>query len=91
MEENGVRVQKSEHKQDGKFKGLTFVLTGTLPSMARDDAKKKILALSGKVAGSVSKNTSYVLAGTEAGSKLKEAQKLGVKVIDEQEFLGMLK
>ncbi|HEU0085764.1 MAG TPA: NAD-dependent DNA ligase LigA [Candidatus Paceibacterota bacterium] len=87
---NGVTVEKEEKKKAGKFTGLTFVLTGTMESMGRDEAKAKIIALGGKVSGSVSKNTSYVVAGDEAGSKLDNAKKLGVKVLNEQEFLKML-
>ncbi|HTR41060.1 MAG TPA: NAD-dependent DNA ligase LigA [Pseudomonadales bacterium] len=71
------------------FAGKTFVLTGTLPNMSRDEASAKIEALGGKVSGSVSGNTDFVLAGEEAGSKLDKAQKLGVKIIDEKEFLKM--
>ncbi|MCC6414362.1 MAG: NAD-dependent DNA ligase LigA [Opitutaceae bacterium] len=73
-----------------RFAGKTYVLTGTLPSMTRDEAGAKIEAEGGKVSGSVSKKTSYVLAGAEAGSKLEKAQALGVTVIDEAEFLRML-
>lgn len=69
------------------FEGKIFVLTGTLPSLKRDDAKKMIEARGGKVSGSVSKKTSCVLAGDEAGSKLEKARELGVEVIDEAEFL----
>jgi DNA ligase (NAD+) len=72
------------------FAGKTFVLTGTLPTMKREEASGKIESLGGKVSGSVSSNTNYVLAGEEAGSKLEKAQKLGVKIIDEKEFLKML-
>jgi DNA ligase (NAD+) len=68
----------------------TFVLTGTLPTMTREEAAEKIEAAGGKVSGSVSKKTSYVLAGAEAGSKLEKAQSLGVPVIDEAAFLRML-
>jgi DNA ligase (NAD+) len=71
--------------------GMTFVLTGTLPTLGRDDAKDKIEAAGGKVSGSVSKKTSYVVAGTEAGSKLTKAQELGVAVLDEAALLEMLK
>lgn len=91
LQKNGVVIKKEEKKKVGKFTGLTFVITGTLATMSREIAKERILALGGKVSGSVSKNTSYVLAGEEPGSKLKNAEKLGVKVIDEQEFLKMLK
>ena len=90
LEKNGVVIQKIEKRKKGKFTGLNFVLTGTLLTMSRDIAKEKILALGGKVVGSVSKNTSYVVAGEEAGSKLKTAEKLGVKIINEKEFLRML-
>ena len=71
------------------FSGKTFVLTGTLPNMSREEASAKIESLGGKVSGSVSGNTDFVLAGEEAGSKLDKAQKLGVKIIDEKEFLKM--
>jgi DNA ligase (NAD+) len=74
----------------GKFTGKTFVLTGTLPTMKREEAEGKILAAGGKVSGSVSKKTSYVLAGADAGSKLEKAQSLGVPVIDEAELLRLL-
>jgi DNA ligase (NAD+) len=70
--------------------GKTFVLTGTLPSMTRDEASAKIEALGGHVSGSVSKKTDYVLAGGEAGSKLEKAKQLGVKIIGEKEFRTML-
>ena len=74
----------------GKLTGLTFVLTGTLPTLARDDAKALIEEHGGKVAGSVSKKTSYVVAGAEAGSKLDKAGELGVPVLDEQQLKAMV-
>ena len=73
-----------------QFSGRTFVLTGTLPTLSREEATAKIEAAGGKVSGSVSRKTSYVLAGDEAGSKLEKARSLGVSVIDESEFLQML-
>ena len=66
------------------------MLTGTLPTLKREEAEQKILAMGGKVSGSVSKKTSYVLAGADAGSKLEKAQALGVAVIDEAAFLALL-
>lgn len=74
----------------GPFSGLTFVLTGTLPTLEREDAKARIEAAGGKVAGSVSKKTSIVVAGEEAGSKLDKARELGIEVIDEAELLRRL-
>jgi DNA ligase (NAD+) len=74
----------------GGFTGKTFVLTGTLPTLKREEAEQRIMAAGGKVSGSVSKKTSYVLAGADAGSKLERAQALGVPVIDEAELVRLL-
>ncbi len=74
----------------GPLAGMTLVLTGTLPKLTRDEAKQRIEAAGGKVAGSVSKKTSYVVAGEEAGSKLDKARELGVAVIDEAGLLAMI-
>ncbi len=90
LRKNGVVIEKAQKTKGGKLSGLTFVLTGTLSTMSRESAKAKILEAGGKVAGSVSKNTSFVIAGEEAGSKLKDAQKLNVKVLTEDAFIEML-
>jgi DNA ligase (NAD+) len=76
---------------DGDLAGKAFVLTGTLNTLTRDAAQEAIIARGGKVSGSVSKKTHYVVAGAEAGSKLKKAQDLGVAVLDEPAFLELLK
>ena len=75
---------------EGALSGKTFVLTGTFPSLKREEAKERIEAAGGKVVGSVSSKTQFVVAGEEAGSKLEKAQALGIPVIDEEELLGML-
>ncbi len=90
LKESGVSVERAEKRAAGKFKGQTFVLTGTLAQMSREIAKERILKNGGKVSGSVSAKTSYVVAGTDPGSKLKSAQKLGVKILTEEEFLSLL-
>ena len=91
----GVMTALPETEDDGtadnRFEGLTFVLTGTLPTMTRGEATELIKKYGGKASGSVSKKTHYVLAGSDAGSKLTKANELGVKVISEDEFLEMLK
>lgn len=94
MSELGIQPQSEKvdvtARTKGVFAGKTFVLTGTLPTMSREEATAKIEAAGGKVSGSVSKKTDFVLAGAEAGSKLDKAKELGVKVLDEADFLGML-
>ena len=85
-----VRI-KSERRSSQKLHGKKFVLTGTLENLSRDEAKDMIRKMGGGVAGSVSKNTDYVVAGEEAGEKLSKAKELGVKVLDEEEFLKLLK
>lgn len=88
---NAVSLSYSnDDKTVGKFDGMTFVITGTLPSMKRSEAQKAIENLGGKVSGSVSKKTDFVLAGDNAGSKLTKAKSLGIKIIDEAEFKRML-
>ena len=75
---------------DNRFEGMTFVLTGTLPTLGRKEASDIIESFGGKVSGSVSKKTTYVLAGEEAGSKLTKAQELGIRIINEEEFNKMI-
>ena len=83
-------AEKQTKKKKGRLSGLTFVLTGTLPTLKREEAKERIEAAAGKVVGSVSAKTSYLVAGEEAGSKLDKAQQLGVTVIDEAQLLSLL-
>lgn len=85
----GLNTSSTFVQLDNRFEGLTFVLTGTLPTMSRDAASKMIKDRGGKTAGSVSGKTSYVLAGEDAGSKLVKAKNLGITIIDEEEFLKM--
>ena len=91
----GVVTELAESEDNGeadnRFEGMTFVLTGTLPTMTRGEATDLIKKYGGKAAGSVSKKTTYVLAGSDAGSKLTKATELGVTIIDEEKFLEMLK
>lgn len=87
----GVNMKSLKSVKDARFKGLTFVLTGTLPSLKRNEAAEIIESFGGKTSSSVSKKTDYVLAGEEAGSKLTKAQDLGITVISEKEFLQMTK
>ena len=91
LKEYGVDVTYSSAVTDTRFSGMTFVLTGTLPTMKRDEASALIEKFGGKTSGSVSKKTTYVLAGEDAGSKLTKAQSLGITIIDEDAFLEMLK
>lgn len=85
----GLNTSSTFVALDNRFEGLTFVLTGTLPSMSRDVASAMIKDRGGKVSGSVSSKTNYVLAGEDAGSKLVKAKALGITIIDEEEFLQM--
>ena len=85
----GLNTNSTFVQLDNRFEGLTFVLTGTLPTMSRDIASNMIKDRGGKVSGSVSGKTNYVLAGDDAGSKLVKAKNLGITIIDEKEFLKM--
>ena len=92
LKDAGVNMEYlQEESDDERFSGKTFVLTGSLEKYTRDEASDIIERLGGKTSGSVSKKTSYVLAGEEAGSKLTKAQTLGVPIITEQEFEEMIK
>lgn len=86
----GVEPAPPVQNVSDEFKGKTFVLTGTLQNMTRDEASEKIKQMGGKTSSSVSKNTSYVVAGENAGSKLDKAQKLGVIILTEDDFLNMI-
>jgi DNA ligase (NAD+) len=90
LKDAGVDMTAEKKVRADKLAGLTFVLTGTLPTLSREEAKKRIEDAGGKTAGSVSRKTSYVVAGEEAGSKLDKAQALQVPVIDEAGLLAML-
>jgi DNA ligase (NAD+) len=92
LQKNGVHIQTQKPKaKSQKLKGKTFVLTGTLESLTRDEAKEGIRSAGGDVSGSVSKKTDYVVVGKEPGSKYEKAKKLGVKILDEKDFLILLK
>ena len=98
LERNGISIvipkslprRQAGKTQNPKFQNKTFVLTGSLKGLTRDEAKQRIRSLGGEVSESVSKNTDFVVAGEAAGGKLAKAKKLGVKIIDEQEFLARL-
>lgn len=91
LKEHGVLMEAEKKVISDRLHGFTFVLTGTLPTMSRDEASAIIIASGGKVASSVSKKTDYVLAGEKAGSKLNKAESLGIKIIDENEFMEMVR
>ena len=86
----GIDMTAEKKQRSAELAGMTFVLTGTLPTLTRDEAKQRIEAAGGKVSGSVSKKTSYVVAGEEAGSKFDKARELGIPVLDEAALLAML-
>ena len=87
----GVEVAEEKKRKKAPLKGLVFVFTGTLESMTRDEAKRKVIELGGEVASSVSKRVNIVVVGKEPGSKLEKAKKLKIKIIKEKEFLDLLK
>jgi len=91
LKELGIEPAPPAQNVSDKFKGQTFVLTGTLQNMTRDEASEIIKQMGGKTSSSVSKNTSFVIAGEKAGSKLDKAEKLGVIILTEDDFLNMIK
>ncbi|MBQ8121108.1 MAG: NAD-dependent DNA ligase LigA, partial [Ruminococcus sp.] len=90
LKDYGLNTSYVKAQVDDRFAGKTFVLTGTLPTLKRDEAKALIEKYGGKASGSVSKKTDYVLAGEEAGSKLTKAQQLGIEIITEEQFRKMI-
>ena len=91
LREAGVSFESKEERKDDRFAGLTFVLTGALEKFTRDEAAAIIESYGGKASSSVSKKTSYVLAGENAGSKLTKAQNLGINIISEDDFAQMIR
>jgi DNA ligase (NAD+) len=93
LRQRGLRMELSADEAApvaGPLVGKTFVITGTLPSLSREEATRRIEEAGGKVTGSVSKNTDYLLLGAEPGSKLAKAEKLGTDIVDEEAFLALL-
>ena len=90
LREAGVDFTSHEEKKDSRFAGLTFVLTGSLQRFTRDEASAIIESFGGKASSSVSKKTNYVVAGENAGSKLTKAEALGIRILSEEEFAGMI-
>ena len=86
----GVNMACKEKKIDSRFVGMTFVMTGTLEKFTREEAQEMVEKRGGKASGSVSKKTTYVVAGEAAGSKLRKAQELGIPILSEDEFLELL-
>lgn len=91
LKSSGVNMNSLSVVEDERFRGMTFVLTGTLPTLKRSEASAIIESFGGKTSSSVSKKTTYVLAGEEAGSKLDKANALGIQIINENEFMEMIK
>jgi DNA ligase (NAD+) len=92
LRERGLRMELSADEAapaEGPLLGKTFVITGTLPNLSREEATRRIEDAGGKVTGSVSKKTDYLLLGADPGSKLAKAEKVGTEIIDEDAFLGL--
>jgi DNA ligase (NAD+) len=90
MRAAGVNFESKRALTDTRFAGMTFVLTGALTKFTRDEATEKIELFGGKAAGSVSKKTTYVVVGENAGSKERKARELGISILSEDEFLQMI-
>jgi DNA ligase (NAD+) len=90
LQKNGIKVQSPKSKAQSLLYGQIFVLTGILSAMSRDEAKEKIRALGGEISESISKKTTAVITGENPGSKLEKARKLGVKIMEEKEFLELV-
>ena len=90
LRQAGVNFESKRVISDARFSGMTFVLTGSLSKFTREEATEKIELLGGKAAGSVSKKTSYVVVGENAGSKERKARELGIPILSEDDFLAMI-
>jgi DNA ligase (NAD+) len=90
LREAGVNFESQRVISDTRFAGMTFVLTGALTKFTRDEATEKIELLGGKASGSVSKKTTYVVVGENAGSKERKARELGIPILSEDDFLAMI-
>ena len=90
LDEVGIKIVKSDRPSGGVLSGKAFVVTGSLESISRDDAHSRIRALGGSPSNSVSSKTSFLVAGSDPGSKLEKARGLGVRVLTEKEFLDMV-
>ena len=90
LRDAGLNFENQRVLTDNRFAGMTFVLTGALQKFTRDEATEKIELLGGKVSGSVSRKTSYVVLGENAGSKERKARELGIPILTEDEFLTMI-
>src|SRR5690606_31032540 len=87
----GIQWPSVDKPKQQPLAGKTFVITGTLDSMSRDEAKERLQSLGAKVSGSVSRKTNYIIAGSEPGSKLDKASKLGIEILDENAFLELIR
>jgi DNA ligase (NAD+) len=90
LRQAGVNFESKRMVADNRFAGMTFVLTGALSKFTREEATEKIELFGGKAAGSVSKKTTYVVVGENAGSKERKARELGIPILSEEEFLEMI-